>query len=189
MLTTKKKKKKVITFVSPLTFHTNSFYREGDQRHLCVCVCVCTHAHGQVCPTLCNPVDGSQLVPSVHGILQARTLEWVAISSSRRSSWRRDQTHIQHVQRHRASRRPSWDTKRLEASVQSQRSSPTSTGAPPGLCHHEGHWQTPKLNILPLSQGRQGRGVLNQLCELMGSEGPISIILPYPCLIQEVVLK
>ena len=36
----------------------------------------------QSCPTLCNPIDGSPPGPSVHGILQARTLEWVAISFS-----------------------------------------------------------------------------------------------------------
>ena len=33
----------------------------------------------QSCPTLCNPIDGSPPGSSVHGILQARTLEWVAI--------------------------------------------------------------------------------------------------------------
>ena len=33
-------------------------------------------------PTLCDPVDGSPPGPAVPGILQARTLEWVAISSS-----------------------------------------------------------------------------------------------------------
>ena len=33
-------------------------------------------------PTLCDPIDGSPPGPSVPGILQARTLEWVAISSS-----------------------------------------------------------------------------------------------------------
>ena len=36
----------------------------------------------QSCPTLCNPIDGSPPGPAVPGILQARTLEWVAISSS-----------------------------------------------------------------------------------------------------------
>ena len=36
----------------------------------------------QSCPTLCDPVDGSLPVSSVPGILQARTLEWVAISFS-----------------------------------------------------------------------------------------------------------
>ena len=34
----------------------------------------------QSCPTLCNPVDGSPPGSAVPGILQARTLEWVAIS-------------------------------------------------------------------------------------------------------------
>jgi len=36
----------------------------------------------QLCPTLCNTIDGSPLGSSVPGILQARTLEWVAISFS-----------------------------------------------------------------------------------------------------------
>ena len=36
----------------------------------------------QSCPTLCDPIDGSLPGFSVHGILQARTLEWVAISFS-----------------------------------------------------------------------------------------------------------
>ena len=36
----------------------------------------------QSCPTPCDPIDGSPPGSSVHGILQARTLEWVAISSS-----------------------------------------------------------------------------------------------------------
>ena len=39
----------------------------------------------QSCPTLCDPIDGSS---SVHGILQARTLEWVAISSSSAWKWK-----------------------------------------------------------------------------------------------------
>ena len=36
----------------------------------------------QSCPTLCDPIDGSPRGPAIPGILQARTLEWVAISSS-----------------------------------------------------------------------------------------------------------
>ena len=36
----------------------------------------------QSCPTLCDPIDGSPPGPPVPGILQARTLEWVAISFS-----------------------------------------------------------------------------------------------------------
>ena len=44
----------------------------------------------QLCPTLCDPMDCSPPGSSVHGILQARTLEWVAISSSRGSSQPKD---------------------------------------------------------------------------------------------------
>ena len=48
----------------------------------------------QLCLTLCNPMDCSPLGSSVHGILQARILEWVAMPSSRGSSQSRDQIHI-----------------------------------------------------------------------------------------------
>ena len=49
----------------------------------------------QLCPTLCDPMTppGS----SVHGIVWARILEWVVISSSRGSSRLRDQTHVFYV--------------------------------------------------------------------------------------------
>ena len=54
---------------------------------VCVCVCVCIPAATAVkslqsCPTLCDPIEGSPPGSSVPGILQARILEWVAISSS-----------------------------------------------------------------------------------------------------------
>ena len=42
----------------------------------------------QLCPTLCDPIDGSPPGPTVPGILQARTLEWVAISSSNAWKWK-----------------------------------------------------------------------------------------------------
>ena len=45
-------------------------------------------------PTLCDPMDWSLSGSSVHGILQARTLESVVISFFRESSQPRDRTHI-----------------------------------------------------------------------------------------------
>ena len=48
----------------------------------------------QLCPTLCDPMDCSPPGSSVHGILEARILEWVAISFSRGSSWPRDWTLV-----------------------------------------------------------------------------------------------
>ena len=44
----------------------------------------------QLCPTFCGPTDCSPPVFSVHGILQARLLEWIAILFSRGSSWPRN---------------------------------------------------------------------------------------------------
>ena len=57
---------------------------------------VCTKSL-QSCLTLCNPMDCSPLGFSVHGIFQARILEWVAIPSSRGSFRPRDQTHVSYV--------------------------------------------------------------------------------------------
>ena len=42
----------------------------------------------QSCPTLCDPIDGSPQGSPVPGILQARTLEWVAISFSNAGKWK-----------------------------------------------------------------------------------------------------
>ena len=43
----------------------------------------------QLCPTLCHPIDGSLPGSPVPGILQARILEWVAISFSNASKWKK----------------------------------------------------------------------------------------------------
>ena len=51
----------------------------------------------QLCPTLCDPMDCNLQGSSVHGILQARILEWVAISISRGSSQPRDRTLVAHI--------------------------------------------------------------------------------------------
>ena len=60
-----------------------------SQRHFHRCVLSCfTHVW------LCDPVDCSPPGPSVHGILQARILEWVSVPSSRGSSQTRDGTHV-----------------------------------------------------------------------------------------------
>ena len=52
----------------------------------------------QSCPTLCDPIDGSPPGPSVPGILQARTLEWVAISFSSAWKWKVKVKPFSHVQ-------------------------------------------------------------------------------------------
>ena len=53
----------------------------------------------QSCSTLWDPMDYSLLGSLIHGILQARILEWVAISFSRGASQPRDQTWVSHIAR------------------------------------------------------------------------------------------
>ena len=64
----------------------------------CACehACVCAKSL-QLCLTLCDPMDYSPPGSSVHGVLQARILEWVAMPSSRASSRPRDQTHVSYI--------------------------------------------------------------------------------------------
>ena len=68
---------------------------------MCVCVCVCVHARAharakllQSCLTLRDPMDCSPPGSSVHGILQAKKLECVAIPPSRGSFGSRDRTPV-----------------------------------------------------------------------------------------------
>ena len=51
----------------------------------------------QSCPTLCNPIDGNPPGSAVPGILQARTLEWVAISFSKHEKWKVKVKLLSHV--------------------------------------------------------------------------------------------
>ena len=60
---------------------------------LCAVLCLVARS----CPTLCDPMDCSLPGSSVHGILQARMLEWVAMPSSRESSQLRDWTQVSHI--------------------------------------------------------------------------------------------
>ena len=52
-----------------------------------------------LCPTLCTPMYSTLPGSSVHGILQARILEWVAIPSCRGCSRLRDRTHVSSIGR------------------------------------------------------------------------------------------
>ena len=56
--------------------HLKAFFLE-----ICACCCCCKSL--QSCPTLCDPMDSSPSFSPAHRILQARTLEWVAISFSK----------------------------------------------------------------------------------------------------------
>ena len=61
-------------------------------------MCVCMHTKSlQSCPTLCDSMDCSPPGSSIHGILQARIPEWVAIPSSRGSSRSKDWIHVSYA--------------------------------------------------------------------------------------------
>ena len=67
---------------------------KSDARFI-LCVCVYMHTKSlQSCPTLCDPMYCSPPGSSVHGILQARILKWVAIPFSTGSSWPMDWTRV-----------------------------------------------------------------------------------------------
>ena len=51
----------------------------------------------QLCLTLCDPMDRNLPGSSIHGIFQARILEWVAMPSSRGSSQPRDRTRVSRI--------------------------------------------------------------------------------------------
>ena len=59
---------------------------------VCMSACMLNRCHVQLFVNSC--MDCGPPGSSVHGVFQARILEWVAISSSRGSSWPRDQTHV-----------------------------------------------------------------------------------------------
>ena len=67
----------------------------GDISYHCILIlCVCVHTCTQSCLILCDLINCSPPCSFVHGIFQARTLEWAAISSSRGSSQPRDRTWV-----------------------------------------------------------------------------------------------
>ena len=64
-------------------FRSQAGYTGGGGRTLLIFPAAAAAAKSlQLCPTLCDPIDGSPSGSSVPGIHQARTLEWVAISFS-----------------------------------------------------------------------------------------------------------
>ena len=63
---------------------------ETKQQQQCICfnAALCSAKSLQSCPTLCDPIDGSPPGSPIPGILQAGTLEWVAISFSNAWKWK-----------------------------------------------------------------------------------------------------
>jgi len=77
--------------------------RKSFFEHINICLyihCCCCCLVSQSCPTLWDSIDCCPPGSSVHGIFQARILEWVAISFARGSSQPRDPIHVSCISRH-----------------------------------------------------------------------------------------
>ena len=81
------------TFISAEDILVNQTDKNSSFCGVCMHACMCV----QSCLILWDSTDCSPPGSSVHGILLARVLEWVAVSYSRGSSWPRDQTWVSYV--------------------------------------------------------------------------------------------
>ena len=93
------------TFYIFSLFECWNFYRCWDRNYLIICrlarylvIAAAAAAKSiQLCPTLCDPRDGSPPGSPVPGIPQARTLEWAAISFSNAWKWKGKVKSLSHV--------------------------------------------------------------------------------------------
>ena len=104
----------------------------------------------QSCPTLCDPMDCSAPGSSVHGILQARILEQVAMPSSRGSSQPRDQTSVSYI-----AEMAKWVLYCLAPPGKPPAQSRWTVN-PVSVIPSKGEWTTPGTSLLPSR---------NQLCQ------------------------
>ena len=88
--TTGSEKTRKSTLAQSILKNTRNFMLYYQALLMCTCIIPGVHLVTQSCPTLCDLMDCSPPGSSVHGILSARLLEWVARYSSRGSSWPRD---------------------------------------------------------------------------------------------------
>ena len=88
--TTSSEKTRKSTLAQSILKNTCNFMLYYQALLMYTCIIAGVHLFTQSCPTLCNLMDCSPPGSSVHGILSARLLEWVARYSSRGSSWPRD---------------------------------------------------------------------------------------------------
>ena len=70
------------------SFQKNIYFCFIDYTKAFDCVAAAAANSFQLCPTLCDPIDGSPAGSPVPGILQARTLEWVAIAFFNAWKWK-----------------------------------------------------------------------------------------------------
>ena len=141
----------------------------------------------QPCPTFCDPMDCSLPASSVHGILQARTLEWVAISFTWGSSRPRDRTRVSGI----AGRRFNLNEYTLRATKQGL--SPQRDCIPGeadmqrkkffnhlqsyNSCLTPQNWEAPPSSLLLPPLRKQTRRALSVLCGKAAQRRQVEILL------------
>ena len=91
-------------------------------------------------PTLYKPMNCSPPGSSVHGILQVRILEWVAMPSSRGSSWSRDRTHVSYISCKFFSTSVTWEAQNRVWHLINTRTCLLMGPLPSHICVTEGQW-------------------------------------------------
>ena len=113
----------------------------------------------QPCPTLGNPMDCNPQDSSVHGISQARILEWVAISFSRGSSWSRDWSNISCIGRGILYHWTTWEARSILHSnriVVKDLIIPLKTHLPASFANRQSHMTLPDSRIEPATPALAG---------------------------------
>ena len=87
------RRRNITYFLTPFLTTMRLNWTEPNQ-HVTYCLVSVNVLVTPLCPTLCDPMDCSPAGSSVRGILQARVLEWVAISFFKGSFWLRDWTLV-----------------------------------------------------------------------------------------------
>ena len=87
----------LVCHMKPWSFWVSFLFKVSNSVTIHSPVCVCVYMCAQSCLTLCDSMDCSLPWSTVHGVLQARILEWVALPFSRGTSWPRDWTCVSYV--------------------------------------------------------------------------------------------
>ena len=114
----------------------------------------------QPCPTLCNPIDSSPPGSPIPGILQARTLEWVAISFSSAWKWKVKVKLLSHV---RLFRTPWTATHQAPPSLRFSRQEHWSELPFPSPVHESEKWKW-SCSVMSNSSGPHGLQPTRLLC-------------------------
>ena len=117
-----------------------------NQYILCICTRGCVCLVTQSCPTLWDSMVCSLPGSSVHGIFQARILEWVAISFSKGSSWPRDWTQVSRIAGRRFTLWATLNVNGLNAPTKRQRLAEWIQKQDPSICClQETHLKTRRI--------------------------------------------